>query len=136
MLKAINETALFYDCRFPREETLLKKWLMLLGYEENRAVKDKLICSKHFEPSDFIKITNRTYLKPDAVPKLFLSKEVGEPSTSGDSSLSTVEVVTSVETPTEIPSTSRSLEASHKKAKITSRWVVIILFERTYFAIL
>lgn len=58
--------------RFPKNQEIAKQWNIALGIDTNEIVYG-LICFEHFEDRHF-KRRNKTELKPDAVPTIFLHR--------------------------------------------------------------
>ncbi|KAG8173931.1 hypothetical protein JTE90_014540 [Oedothorax gibbosus] len=58
--------------RFPKEEILRKEWAKAVKRDNWNPSKHSVLCSEHFEESDFDKCsTFRVYLKPNVVPSVF-----------------------------------------------------------------
>jgi THAP domain len=60
--------------RFPKNETLRQKWTVAVSSGRRDGFKpndSSILCSIHFELSDFSEISQRLVLRPDAVPTLF-----------------------------------------------------------------
>ncbi|XP_030759748.1 uncharacterized protein LOC115885101 [Sitophilus oryzae] len=59
---------------FPKNNARKLMWFSLLGITDSKALKNRaVVCSDHFNRSDFFTKNERQYLKPDALPLPFMS---------------------------------------------------------------
>lgn len=70
---------------FPRADELLERWLHVLG-TERKITGSSRICSRHFKEDDFrySLVGGKRYLKPQAIPSLYLHGEIKDEVVSDD----------------------------------------------------
>lgn len=63
--------------RLPKNDELLKKWLLAIGKTERKICESSRICSRHFKEDDFrySVVGGKRFLKRGAIPSLYLNEE-------------------------------------------------------------
>lgn len=72
--------------RLPKNDELLKKWLLAIGKTERRICESSRICSRHFKDDDFRYsiVGGKRFLKQSAIPSLYLNEESKDDQFSND----------------------------------------------------